>query len=89
MGLVSWQRMHVFMRDKRVTRVFSEASTILLHEFQVMLVAVHPWDCNGAKAAGLKTAFIARKGEEFPGIFRAPDYHASSLEDLAEQLRTR
>ena len=50
-------------------------------------MAVHPWDCNGAKAAGLKAAFIARKGEEFPEIFRAPDYHASSLEDLAEQLR--
>ena len=52
-------------------------------------MAVHPWDCNGAKAAGLKTAFIARKGEEFPEIFQAPDYHAASLEDLAEQLRTK
>ena len=77
------------MREQRVAGVFSEIFTPLLHVSQVMLVAVHPWDCNGAKAAGLKTAFIARKGEEFPEIFRVPDYHASSLEDLAEQLRTR
>ncbi|CAL5228758.1 g11945 [Coccomyxa viridis] len=54
---------------------------------QVMLVAVHPWDCNGAKAAGLKAAFIAREGQRYPDSFLAPDYTASSLEDLAQQLR--
>ena len=54
---------------------------------QVMLVAVHPWDCNGAKAAGLKAAFIARQGEQYPDFFQAPDYTAESFEDLARQLR--
>ena len=54
---------------------------------QVVLVAVHPWDCNGAKAAGLKAAFIARKGEHYPEFFAAPDYSARCLEDLAQQLR--
>lgn len=53
---------------------------------QIMLVAVHPWDCNGAKAAGLQAAFIARKGEQYPGFFLGPDYQAESLEDLAKQL---
>ena len=54
---------------------------------QVMLVAVHPWDCNGAKAAGLKTAYIAREGQQYPGYFLPPDYVASSLEDLAWHLK--
>ena len=54
---------------------------------QVMLVAVHPWDCNGAQAAGLQAAFIARHGEQYPGFFQAPDYQAASLEDLAKQLK--
>ena len=61
--------------------------TLLWLPLQVMLVAVHPWDCNGAKAAGLKAAFIARKGQQYPEFFLAPDYTASSLEDLAHQLR--
>jgi len=60
---------------------------IALMALQVMLVAVHPWDCNGAKAAGLKAAFIARKGENYPDFFTAPDYSAKCLEDLAQQLR--
>ena len=75
------------MRTNRVSIASPEECKLLLGVFQAMLVAVHPWDCNGAKAAGLKAAFIARKGEEYPDIFRAPDYHASSLEDLAKQLR--
>ena len=75
------------MGDNRITTAFLEDSKLLKGVVQVMLVAVHPWDCNGAKAAGLKTAFIARNGEQWPEIFRAPDYYASSLQDLAEQLR--
>lgn len=51
-----------------------------------MLVAVHPWDVDGAARAGLGTAWIDRTGGPYPDHFRAPDLTASSLTDLAEQL---
>ncbi len=52
-----------------------------------MLVAVHPWDTDGASRAGLSTAWINRTGGPYPEYFRAPDLQAASLSDLAEQLR--
>ncbi|AWH94984.1 haloacid dehalogenase type II [Dietzia psychralcaliphila] len=51
-----------------------------------MLVAVHPWDIDGAARAGLGTAWINRNGEPYPGYFRSPDIMATSLTDLADQL---
>ena len=53
---------------------------------QVMLVAVHPWDTNGAKAAGLQAAFVARNGEQYPSYLKQPDLTVASLTDFANQL---
>ena len=52
-----------------------------------MLVAVHPWDTDGASRAGLGTVWVNRVGTAYPGYFSAPDLEATSLVDLAEQLR--
>ncbi|MGI8522432.1 MAG: haloacid dehalogenase type II [Nocardioides sp.] len=52
-----------------------------------MLVAVHPWDIDGASRAGLATAWLNRPGRPYPEYFRAPDLRAVSLTDLADQLR--
>lgn len=51
-----------------------------------MLVAVHPWDIDGAARAGLATAWIDRTGGPYPEHFRAPDLRAESLAHLADQL---
>jgi 2-haloacid dehalogenase len=51
-----------------------------------MLVAVHPWDTDGAARAGLASAWINRGDGLFPRYFRAPDLEAASLVDLAQQL---
>ena len=51
-----------------------------------MLVAVHPWDIHGAKAAGLRAAFINRTGGPYPEPMHAADLVASSLTELARQL---
>ena len=51
-----------------------------------MLVAVHPWDIDGAARAGLATAWINRTGGPYPGYFRAPDLEVGSLTELADQL---
>ncbi len=52
-----------------------------------MLVAVHPWDTDGASRAGLATAWLNRTGGPYPEYFTEPDLRASSLSDLADQLR--
>lgn len=51
-----------------------------------MLVAVHPWDIDGASRAGLATAWVNRTGGPYPEYFRAPDVRSASLTDLADQL---
>ena len=53
---------------------------------QVMLIAVHPWDTHGAKAAGLQAMYVDRDGAAFPDYFIKPDYTVTSLTDLAEVL---
>lgn len=49
-----------------------------------MLVAVHPWDIDGASRAGLATAWLNRTGGPYPEYFKAPDLRVQSLVDLAE-----
>lgn len=51
-----------------------------------MLVAVHPWDIDGAARAGLATAWINRTGGRYPEYFRTPDLRVGSLTELAEEL---
>lgn len=59
---------------------------------QVMLVAAHKNDLAGAKACGLRTAFIERPAEFGPrgptDLGRDPrfDFHARDFLDLADQL---
>ena len=51
-----------------------------------MLVAVHPWDIDGAARAGLMTAWINRSGGPYPNHFRTPDLSVGSLTALADEL---
>jgi 2-haloacid dehalogenase len=52
-----------------------------------MLVAVHPWDIDGASRAGLGTAWIDRSGGPYPEYFSQPDLRPKSLVELAAVLR--
>jgi len=59
---------------------------------QVLMVAAHKWDLDGARAAGLRTAFVARPREKGPNreADRAADVecdlYADSFLDLANNL---
>jgi 2-haloacid dehalogenase len=53
----------------------------------LLMVAAHPWDLHGARAAGLSTAYVSR-GLPWPASLDAPDFTASSLGGIA-QLLTR
>ena len=54
--------------------------------YELLLVAVHPWDIDGAARAGLRTAWVDRAGTPYPTHLRAPELVATSLPDLARQL---
>ncbi|MEJ5945935.1 haloacid dehalogenase type II [Pseudokineococcus basanitobsidens] len=55
---------------------------------RALLVAVHPWDVDGAARAGLRTAWLDRaRTRAFPTHLTPADLVASSLVDLATQLR--
>ncbi|MGH3367133.1 MAG: haloacid dehalogenase type II [Nocardioidaceae bacterium] len=51
-----------------------------------MLVAVHPWDVDGAARAGAQTAWVDRDGARYPSYFSAPGRTVTGIDDLAAQL---
>lgn len=52
----------------------------------MLLVAVHPWDIDGAVNAGLAAAWLNRTGLPYPEYFHPPHVTAESLPALAAQL---
>jgi 2-haloacid dehalogenase len=51
-----------------------------------LMVAVHPWDLEGARRVGLRTAWINRDGADWPDAFVSPDHVVASFTDLATAL---
>ena len=51
-----------------------------------VLVAVHQWDIDGAKRAGLQAGWLNRRGGRYPDFFRPPDATGETLGSLAEAL---
>jgi len=54
-----------------------------------MLVAVHPWDIDGAHRAGMATAWVNRTGVPYPSVFHTPDVTVTALTELPEALASR
>ena len=52
----------------------------------MLLIAVHPWDIDGAARAGMATAWINRDGSPYPEVFTSPSFTATTLTDLADRL---
>jgi 2-haloacid dehalogenase len=53
---------------------------------QVLFVANHAFDCIGAKSAGMKTAFIDRRGRPFGETPHRPDILVPTMKDLADAI---
>ena len=53
---------------------------------ELMLVAVHPWDIDGAARAGLSTAWIDRTGVPYPSVFTSPTCTVRGLHELPAAL---
>jgi 2-haloacid dehalogenase len=56
---------------------------------RIALVAVHPWDTDGAKRAGMTSAWINRTGGPYPSVFLPADVVGAELPDVAAQLLAR
>jgi 2-haloacid dehalogenase len=53
---------------------------------RAMLVAAHPWDIEGARRAGLRTAWINRGGASYPTHFGPAEVAAPDFVALADVL---
>ena len=62
------------------------ARTLRVDPGALTLVAVHPWDTDGASRAGWRSAHVDRTGAPWPDAFRPPDLRVGSLSELAATL---
>ena len=62
------------------------ARSCQVHVGEMCLVAVHPWDIDGAARAGLQTAYVDRSGAPYPGVFRPPTVTVRALTELPAAL---
>jgi 2-haloacid dehalogenase len=53
---------------------------------RMLMVAVHPWDVDGAQRAGMRGAWIDRDGGHYPAVLTPPAVTARDLPDLARRL---
>ncbi len=53
---------------------------------QVLLVAVHPWDIDGAARAGMATGWVNRSDGPYPSYFRDPTYVGATIGAIAAAL---
>jgi 2-haloacid dehalogenase len=53
---------------------------------ETLLVAVHPWDIDGAARAGMATAWINRTDTAYPSYFTTPDVTVAAVTGLAARI---
>lgn len=56
---------------------------------ELMLIAVHPWDIDGALRAGLRAGWLSRDDAPYPPYLRRPEATARTLSELAAVLTAR
>ena len=87
-ALLSAEMAHAYKPAPEVYR--TGARLLRVDPAELMLVAAHPWDLEGARAAGLRTALLDRPLEYGPGspAREDPDADASvaDLRELADRL---
>ena len=66
---------------------YTKAAQLLgLRMDEVLFVANHAFDCIGAKAAGMRTAFINRRQRPFGATPHQPDIEVGTMTDLAATM---
>ncbi|WP_207928844.1 haloacid dehalogenase type II [Actinomadura sp. 6K520] len=60
--------------------------TLAADPAETLLVAVHPWDIDGARRAGLQAAWLRRGTAAYPPVLTSPTRTAPDLRELAREL---
>ncbi|MBG6225221.1 2-haloacid dehalogenase [Arthrobacter sp. CAN_A2] len=60
--------------------------TVQREAADVVLVAVHPWDIDGAARAGLRTVWLNRAGVPYPAAMTRADHEVSTIALLPDLL---
>ena len=53
---------------------------------RTLMIAAHGWDINGAKIAGLKTAYITRYEKKLSDFYYRPDYVGNDSREIIKKL---
>ena len=62
------------------------AQTLGVNKNQVLMVAAHGWDIAGALQAGMKAAFVERKGQSLYPLSPTPQYIGKNLVEIAKAI---
>jgi 2-haloacid dehalogenase len=62
------------------------AAEVGIEPSRLALVAAHPWDCAGARHAGLRSGWVNRRGETWPAAFPGPDVTGADLPAVIDGL---
>jgi 2-haloacid dehalogenase len=62
------------------------AQQLKVEPCDIVMIAAHGWDIAGAAQAGLRTAFIERKGQSLYPLVEMPDYVGVDLLDIANSI---
>jgi 2-haloacid dehalogenase len=66
---------------------YTKAAELLdLPKDRILFVANHAFDCIGAKSAGMRSAFINRRGRPFGITPHQPDITVPTMKDLADAI---
>jgi len=84
--ILSVEEMQVYKPDLRVYQWAIKKTGKPVTE--CMMVAAHGWDVGGAKRAGMKTAFVSRKGQALYPLAPEPDLIVGDIGELAAKLKT-
>jgi 2-haloacid dehalogenase len=82
--IISVAAAHTFKPHRASYVKAAEICRVRLDE--VLFVANHAFDCIGAKAAGMRTAFIDRRNRPFGETPHQPDLRMPDMRALAEAL---
>jgi 2-haloacid dehalogenase len=82
--LIGTDQVRAFKPDRRVYERGAEEAGFSMGE--VALITAHGWDAIGARRAGMRATWVARKERLRPPIDPAPDLEAETLLESARRI---
>ena len=83
-AIVSVEAVHTFKPAPQPYRHIAEVAGA--DPGDMWMVACHDWDLAGAKAVGMRTAFVERPGSRFNPVFPAADLVVADFVELSDRL---